>query len=139
MKFTLNFLSLAGCLLGAYAFAHGEDKPGPNGGFIRMPGAFHTEVVPITQHQFKVYLLDINWKNPSTVNSSLTVTYSGSPKHIAQCAAKEGGYFQCSLPESVDIGKRGHLTIASKREGQQGVDVTYDLPLKAKGHGKIHH
>ncbi len=51
-------------------FAHGEDKPGPHGGFIRMPGAFHTEVVK-EKEGYRVYLLDINWKNPSVLDSAV--------------------------------------------------------------------
>jgi hypothetical protein len=56
------------------ASAHGEDKAGPNGGFIRMPGAFHTELVPSGKDKLKVYLLDIQWKNPSLKNSSNLLT-----------------------------------------------------------------
>ncbi len=50
----------------------------PNGGFIKMPGAFHTEVVPVGQNKLKVFLLDMNWKNPSILNSNLSVTHKAS-------------------------------------------------------------
>ena len=48
-------------VLSVNLFAHGEDKPGPHGGYIRMPGSFHTEVVK-EKAGYRVYLLDINWK-----------------------------------------------------------------------------
>ena len=57
-------------------FAHGMNKPGPNGGEIRMPGPFHTEAKAEGANKLKVYLLDMNFKNPVTANSSVEVTFS---------------------------------------------------------------
>ena len=54
-----------------FAFAHGENVLGPNGGHIRMPGAFHTELVQTSDQGFKVFLLDVDWKNPVTSNSAV--------------------------------------------------------------------
>ena len=56
MKYLILFASI---WTATNAFAHGEDKAGPHGGFIRMPGAYHTEVVPVSKNQAKVYLLDM--------------------------------------------------------------------------------
>ena len=40
MAFLVTFI-----LMTSQSWAHGEDKYGPHKGFIRMPGAFHTELV----------------------------------------------------------------------------------------------
>ena len=37
------------------AFAHGEDKPGPHGGHIKMPANFHTEVIASEDGSFHIY------------------------------------------------------------------------------------
>lgn len=141
------FLILALSLPASLAWGHGEDKSGPNGGFIQMPGAFHTELVPVGKNKLKVFLLDFNWKNPSVKDSSLKVTYhSGDPsskKPEAACEIKESRYYLCSFPKTLDVTKSGKLTLASKREGQEGMEISYDLPLKlaapADSHKGHHH
>lgn len=128
-------------LAAANVFAHGEDKLGPNGGFIRMPGAYHTEVVVDGKDQLKVFLLDINWKNPTTKNSSVELSFSGKSKSSTQCNAKDD-YFSCPLPSGIDLKKKGQLTVTSQREGQKGNQASYALPLKLEkiddGHGDHH-
>lgn len=121
-------------------FAHGEDKPGPNGGFIRMPGAFHTEIVPIDARNLKVFLLDINWKNPSVQGSSLKMTHKGTG--LVETCKVETNYYICSFPKKVDLTKKSELFVEAKREEQVGAVVSYDLPLKFKkvddGHAGHH-
>ncbi len=75
------------------AYGHGENKLGPNGGFIKMPGAFHTEVVPVGQNKLKVFLLDMNWKNPSILNSNLSVTHKASGTTTATCQRRAHNRF----------------------------------------------
>lgn len=111
----------------ALAFAHGEDKPGPHGGYIRMPGAFHTELVPDGQNQFKVYLLDLHWKNPTVAHSSLKVTHQGKGATEAKCEAQKS-FFLCRFEKGADL-TRGRLVVEARREKQVGGLVTYDLPL----------
>lgn len=127
MKLTAIMLQTITLILSFNAFGHGEDKAGPNGGFIRMPGAFHTEVVPTTNNELKVYLLDINWKNPSTKNSSVDLLIQNSK---LSCSAKEEKYFLCQLPKGTDLKAKGQLIVLAKREGQVGNEAKYDLPLK---------
>jgi len=123
------------------AFAHGEDKPGPNGGFIRMPGAFHTELVPEGPSNFKVYLLDLNWKNPSVNDSSVKIRH-GAKGESAKCEKGNGLFYSCTFSKKVDLGKQGVLVVQSRREKQNGVKVEYELPLKLypvnEGHGDKH-
>lgn len=108
-------------------FAHGEDKAGPNGGFVRMPGAFHTEILPVGKNKIKVYLLDIDWKNPSTTKSKVEMTYNGKVK--ATCETKEKFYL-CSFPKTVNLTKKGEIKILAEREEKIGAEVSYELPLK---------
>lgn len=103
------------------AFSHGEDKPGPHGGFIKMPGAFHTEVVVVSKHQVKVYLLDMDWKNPTTEKSSVMV-------NNVNCKPDDKA-FTCDLGKKVDLHKKGKLEVKATRQEQQGNMATYELPL----------
>lgn len=115
------------------AFAHGEDKPGPNGGFIRMPGAFHTELVKETDLKFKVYLLDMEWKNPTINASTLEATLEiGKKKTQAACESKSN-YFECSLPKGTGL-RKGKLTIQASREDSSGGPAIYKLPLNQTSH-----
>lgn len=128
MKYALLLLTL----FSYQAWGHGEDKPGPNNGFIRMPGAFHTEVVPIGTNQMKVFLLDINWKNPSVKDSALNLIHQGKTKVKASCEIKDILYYLCSFPKNVDLAIKGKLSVNSQRESQKGNEVSYDLPLQYK-------
>lgn len=136
---TWTIIALTFSLLTARAFAHGEDKPGPHGGFIRMPGAFHTEVVPVNKREIKVYLLDIEWKNPSIQRSKVQVEMN---KIVKECSPQSEPYFVCSFSPKVDLTKKGSLKIKAQREGQIGNEVIYELPLKLQviddGHGGKH-
>ena len=120
-------------ILAQFAFAHGEDKAGPNGGFIRMPGAFHTEIVQSGKDKAKVYLLDMNWQNPSVKDSKVEVKL-GTKAVFIKCQAQEESYFLCSFPKGTDLSKKEKLQIKAQREGQMGNEVTYELPLKLEQH-----
>ena len=71
------FTSVAG-------FAHGMNKPGPHGGYVRMPGDYHIELVPVDK-ELKVYFLDMKF-NPITLNdATLELTLTGKKPLKAQC------------------------------------------------------
>lgn len=112
------------------SWGHGENQPGPHGGFIRMLGAFHSEILPVGNGQFKVFLLDINWKNPSVKNSTLELNHFEKKKVKATCEPKEELYFICSFPKNLDVTKKGSLLLLGQREGQKGQEVSYHLPLR---------
>ncbi len=119
-----------------FASAHGEDKLGPHGGYIRMPGGFHTEVLKDSKNSIKIYLLDINWKNPSIKDSSVQLTLNDNQKtdnqkSTAQCEQKTD-HFVCTFPPTVDLTKKAELKVVAQRENQKGMEVTYELPLKIK-------
>ena len=107
-----------------------------------MPGAYHTEVVLLGSNRAKVYLLDMKWEKPSTMESSLQLTFHSSFSEEANCKPMEAIYYLCSFPKRVDLTKKGKLTVNSKREGQEGVEVSYDLPSGLQifddGHGGKH-
>lgn len=113
-------------LVATQAWAHGEDKPGPHGGAITMPGAFHVELVPVNNRQVKAYLLDIEWKNPTLKDSSIEVAQGPV---VAKCRSQID-HFVCDFPASVNLTKLGDLTVNATREKQKGNTVKYSLPLK---------
>lgn len=108
-----------------FVFAHGEDKPGPHGGAIRMPGAFHTEVMTTNARTIKVHLLDMDWKNPTTKDSSVRASLDS--KNFVDCT-KEGVAFTCVFAKG-NLERKGRLILRARREGAQGNDATYPLPL----------
>lgn len=121
-------LFLFGLALPALAFAHGEDKFGPHGGYIQMPSNYHTEVVPEGSDKIKIYLLDIKWKNPVLRNSSVNVALvqNGSTSPL-KCEVRTD-FFLCELPKGKNL-KSGTLEIDSMREKQKGALAKYELPL----------
>ncbi len=128
MKFVLLISSL--CLFVAnFSLAHGEDKYGPHKGFVRMPGAFHTEILPASKNIIKIFLLDIQWKNPSIAKSSIALTYVGATEVQSECKA-ESNYFICEFPKTVNLYKKGELKLTAVREDQKGNQAIYKLPLK---------
>jgi hypothetical protein len=115
-------------LVSSQAFSHGEDAPGPNNGVVRMPGAFHVEVVQQDSNNFDVFLLDMGFKNPVTDKSKIKVFLQNKTKVTISCVPREK-FFRCSVPKDADL-KSGILEIAAVREGVSGVVVNYPLPLK---------
>ena len=117
-------------LLSVQSWSHGEDRPGPNNGFIRMPGAYHTELVPVGKNQVKVFLLDIELKNPTVQASALRLTFKGKSEAELGCAVISNRHYLCSFPNKMDPTQSGKIIVKSQREGKVGMDVTYDWPLK---------
>lgn len=125
MKNILIILSIL--IIASQSYAHGESDYGPHQGFVKMPGAFHTEILLDGKNKLKVYLLDMEWKNPTLEKSSLQVTYGQSTK--AQCKPIKDFYL-CEFPLSIDLTKKGNLKILASRNNQSGAAVHYSLPLK---------
>jgi hypothetical protein len=110
--------------------SHGEDKLGPNGGYIRMPGAFHTEVVMDGSNKMRVYLLDMNWKNSSVKDSALEVTVMQSNQTNKGICVIVDNYYSCELPEGFNL-KPGTMKVKAQRKKLKGTAV-YELPLQLK-------
>lgn len=115
-------------LIGLTALAHGEDKPGPHGGRIRMPGNFHTEVVPDKDGSFHIYLLDMQFKEPLTKKSSIKAfVLKGKKKSGLKCKVM-ADHFHCI---GAAPGSSGNLVINAKRNGTRAsMDAKYELPIK---------
>lgn len=133
MKITsiLSILGLATLFVTSTAYSHGEDKAGPHGGEIRMPGAFHTEIVQKKNDTFFVYLLDMNWKNPSVKNSSIKASITVDSQNINLNCIASKQYFECKSVKKLLTFKNGdELTINAVRENVSGGLAVYELPLR---------
>lgn len=141
MKYLLTSILLA---ISVNSFAHGEDKLGPNGGYLKMPGGFHTEVVPEKNGKFKVYLLDINFKTPMIKNSKVVASINNGSKKDLNCTTKRD-HFVCDTTKT-ELTK-GTLSIVAERNSVKGAEAIYELPLaliksntetKGEDHGSHH-
>lgn len=120
-------------LIAAVALAHGEDKPGPHGGHIRMPANFHTEVVADQDGSFNIYLLDMQNDNAVIKNSEIKAYVQSAKKKLnLKCAVAGTDHFRC---KGQKIKKSGsltwHLVVIAKRDGVKALmEAKYELPLK---------
>lgn len=115
------------------ALAHGEDKEGPHGGFIRMPGAFHTELMLSEDMSAHVFLLDMEFKNPTVKDSSIEITHvDGKKKTTFKCSVMGSNHFHC-IPEK-KYSAKGKLLVKATRDKAPGNEVSYELPLKVSSH-----
>lgn len=115
-------------LISTRVSAHGEDKPGPNGGFISMPGPYHVEVVPLQERKVKVFLLDMAFGKPTVAESSVQVKLAAIS---AKCSPRVD-HFTCEFPEGTNLNRPGELTVESVRDRAKGNAVNYRLPLRIK-------
>ena len=125
----VTFLSLiiTSIFLTENASAHGMNKHGPNGGFIQMPGTFHTELVD-NGKDFHVYLLDISFKNPMVQDSKVSLKYKADKDSVVDCRP-EGSKFICPKPK-VGMNSVKEIIVKAKREKSMGSDAVYQWPLK---------
>lgn len=109
------------------AHAHGEDKAGPNGGHIKMPSNFHTELIMLPDNQLKIYLLDIQFKNPTTQNSSVSAFYKMGKKQIKlKCKPNDNHYTCIGLPRAF----QETLFVKANRAGVKAdLNAEYQFPL----------
>lgn len=116
------------------AFAHGEDKPGPHKGIVRMPGAFHTELVPHTLTRYEVFLLDMDWKNATVEKSKVAAvlkTVDGKKVSLACAASRES--FTCNLSDGQSPKLGDKLLVKATRKGTSGDEAIYEFPLQLPG------
>src|SRR5690606_25901467 len=99
----------------------------PHGGEIRMPGAFHTEVVKLGPKKISVYLLDMRFKSPTTVNSSVSVEFEGVKKSKGTCQ-KESDHFTCTFDTEI-MNTEGKLHVKAIRDNKKGSLASYKTPL----------
>lgn len=119
--------------------SHGENKPGPNGGHIRMPGAFHTELKEAAPGKYEVYLLDVSLKGTPTDGWSLEAQLnrkSTLPQSL-KCQRRKQSYL-CEVPESWKIAQGDEITVKASRKNQPGATAVYLLPLSFDPSGQTY-
>lgn len=120
---------LTALLIGpAFALAHGEDKPGPHGGNVEMPGAFHTELVLDKDQSAHIYLIDINFQNPTTKDSSVKVFARNNKTEVPFSCSIMHNHFHCIPSKKYKL--TGELVVEAVREKAAGNQAVYKLPLK---------
>lgn len=123
------FLTVSLFVMSLSVFAHGENKAGPHGGHIRMPGAFHTELV-LESQVVRVYLLDMSFKNSTTENSKISLSALSKAGSIPAHCSEKKTFYECRFPEKISTYSKIKLT--AQRKGLKGKEVHYPLPLKFK-------
>jgi len=123
---TTALVSGSAFLFSSRAHAHGEDKLGPHGGMIRMPAAFHTElVIAKDQKSFEIYLLDIAFKNPTVEKSSVQAALiDEAQKRLSLECRAEKAAFRCPVPAASDL-SRATIEVVATRLGVKGNPVSY--------------
>lgn len=117
-------------LVGDLVLGHGENRPGPHQGYIKMPGAFHTELVPTGEQSFRIYLLDANLKNPTVKKSSVEVGMKSLNELVPVPCKAEGTFFSCQLPQGKTLEKGTTIAIKARHKGGPIGFANYTFPLK---------
>lgn len=108
--------------------AHGEDKPGPHDGHIRMPGGFHTELMLDDKQDAHIFLLDMAFKNPTVKDSKIEMKHVLGKKEVPfECSVMGGNHFHCVATSKYPL--KGELRIKATRENAVGGEAIYKLPL----------
>jgi hypothetical protein len=125
----IRFSVLAALLtLSHIVYAHGEDELGPHKGYIKMPGAYHVEVIT-NKDKLDIMLLDVNFKNPTVLNSHMKAKIKNDNEiHILKCETMDN-YYSCAIDAAL-LNSKGVLVIESERQFAEGMPVEYALPLK---------
>ncbi|MEK2645701.1 hypothetical protein [Bdellovibrio sp. BCCA] len=115
-------------LMPALSWAHGEDKPGPAGGHIRMPGPFHTELMLDKEQGAHIFLIDMNFQNPTVKDSKIEMVAKYKKSEVKfNCSIMGANHFHC-VPEK-KYPNKGELIVKAVRENAVGNPVSYKLPL----------
>lgn len=112
------------------AYGHGEDKPGPNGGHIRMPASFHTELVmEASGTSFKVYLSNVRFADADTKSSEISVVARTSGGDLSVPCSAKGDHFLCSITKD-GAKKLEQLRVTAKYKDQPRATAIYKFPLQ---------
>lgn len=126
----IKFVTFALILLySSSLLSHGMNKPGPHNGYIRMPGAFHVELVD-GNNQYQVYLLDINFKKLNHVDSSVSIIFKGKQNKESSCRMTNE-FFVCEKPKNEFI-EFQEILIKTILKNKIEKVATYRLPLEYK-------
>ena len=138
-KVAPGLVLMVAMILPAVGWGHGDDKPGPHGGIVRMPGALHTELLPLNDHSFAVYLLDLSFKDPIVLDSSVEASVRvGAGVKPLTCKA-DTDRFVCALDPATAL-DQGMLLLNARRKGVASIEMQYELPFgsNVEGHRATH-
>ncbi len=113
-------------LVSGTVFAHGMNKPGPHNGYIRMPGAYHVELVT-DKNILKVYVLDMSFKPLPMTGATAKITLKGF-KEVSLDCIKGAEFFSCDTKDT-NMKKYTEILIESSKAGERAATSTYKLPL----------
>ncbi len=131
----LVFVILA-LLNAGLSYGHGMSHAGPNGGEIRMPGIFHTEVYLDESKVVRTYLLDGDIKNAVTTKSKVSAYVKRDTQKIEMSCEVKKDYFGCKASNGFELKPGDKLIIQADRQGQAGVAV-YQFPFKYTGRREL--
>ena len=124
----LKSFLLFGLLLSSQLFAMGGDKLGPHRGYITMPATYHLEIVD-NGEILKVYLLDIGMKNPTTIDSTVSINLVAPNKKLELKCKAEKVFFNCNNPAK-SLDSYSTIEVNSMRKKVKGQVASYQIPLK---------
>ena len=113
-------------LLSQTAFAHGMNKAGPNGGYIRMPGNYHVELIS-KEKAITVYFLDMMFRPISIDQAGVTLSLNGAKSFKTTCV-KEAVSFVCNLGNE-SLKNYKEVVLETTKDGKAIAKSTYKLPL----------
>ena len=116
-------------------FSYAEEVLGPHGGYYRMSGRNHIELVPKLNGEFSVYLLDLRLRNPTVKNSSVNVKVgedNGNNKLATLDCITMKDHFYCTNKTNIETNLNTKLFLKAKRLGIELKEVSYPLPFKSK-------
>ena len=117
---------LLATVLSQTAFAHGMNKPGPNGGYVRMPGNYHVELVA-KEKSIIVYFQDVMFKPIPIEGASIKLSLTGDKSFKAECV-KEATSFKCDL-KNESLKNYKEISLESTKDGKRMGTSIYKLPL----------
>jgi len=94
-----------------------------------MPGTFHTEVLTYKNLGYKIFLLDINFQNPISINSSVYAKVKSKGKDYSLKCSAHPDHFYCERTGETTE-KDEELLITAERSSQKGIEIKYLLPLE---------
>lgn len=108
------------------------DRPGPHGGFIRMPGRFHTEIRQEPDKTLSVFLLDEEFHEPLTGGSWVKgFIRRGEHENRLACQVEPADKrFRCRLPDGASLKDGDKVILDVQRKGTPPGRAVYNFPFK---------
>lgn len=94
-----------------------------------MPGAFHTELVLDKDQSARIYLIDMNFQNPTTKDSSVKIFARDKKAKVDFSCLAMGDHFHCIPAKKYP--PKGELVVQAIREKAVGNEAVYKLPLES--------